>query len=94
MRDSDATVIFTFSEKMKGGTLLTEKLAREKWNHPCLHNVLRAEEDKEMLKDDDLALFHSFIIKHEVRVLNVAGPRESEAPGIGGAVERFLLRAL
>lgn len=79
---------------MKGGTLLTEKLAREKWNHPCLHNVLRAEEDKEMLKDDDLALFHSFIIKHEVRVLNVAGPRESEAPGNGGAVERFLLRAL
>ena len=41
VRDSDATIIFTLSgDDMKGGTLLTEKMAREKWNRPCLHIVL------------------------------------------------------
>jgi hypothetical protein len=32
----------------------------------------------------------AWIVAHEVRMLNVAGNRESEAPGIGARVERFL----
>jgi hypothetical protein len=31
-----------------------------------------------------------WIVEHKVRVLNVAGNRESRAPGIGARVERFL----
>jgi Circularly permutated YpsA SLOG family len=31
-----------------------------------------------------------WIVEHEVRMLNVAGNRESRAPGIGDRVERFL----
>jgi len=32
----------------------------------------------------------AWIVAHEIHVLNVAGNRESRAPGIGARVERFL----
>ena len=90
VRDSDATVVFTLSGDMKGGTLLTEKLAREKWNRPCLHIVLGGGKHVEDREWSNREAFQSFIAKHKVKVLNVAGPRESSEPGIGAAVESFL----
>ena len=89
MRDSDATVIFTLSG-MQGGTLLTEKLATEK---PCLHIGLG---DDDLGKDNNRqALLQPFIVvNHAVKVRNVAGPRESEEPGIPDAVEIFLEKVL
>lgn len=38
--------------------------------------------------------FREFLIRHDVRVLNVAGNSARTAPGIEGAVEAFLVRAL
>jgi hypothetical protein len=36
----------------------------------------------------------TWIAKHEIKTLNVAGSRESEEPGIGDRVERFLCDVL
>jgi hypothetical protein len=36
----------------------------------------------------------SWILENKVAILNVAGNRESDEPGIGGRVERFLIEAL
>ncbi len=44
-----------------------------------------------LTRPSDLA---AWIEAEEVRVLNVAGNRESSNPGIGARVERFLGRAL
>jgi Circularly permutated YpsA SLOG family len=32
----------------------------------------------------------SFVSRHAIQTLNVAGPRESEAPGLGGYVKNVL----
>ena len=97
VRDSDATVIFTLAGygDLRGGTLLTSKLANEKRMRPCLHLHLEpASKDSMDTSADVLLKFHTFIANNQVRALNVAGPRESEEPGIGDAVERFLSIAL
>ena len=97
VRDSDATVIFTLSGELCGGTLLTANLASDGWGRPCLHIALGDVSDSSgtvRSSSRNQEDYRSFIAEHEVRILNVAGPRESEEPGIGAAVESFLLEAL
>jgi hypothetical protein len=81
VRDSDATVVFTRSEKVTGGSKQTMAFAR-KLKKPCLHlhQGLLAVSEKLIL----------FIEKHHVRRLNVAGSRESEEPGIYAWVRKEL----
>jgi putative molybdenum carrier protein len=38
--------------------------------------------------------FRSWLAKHDIRTLNVAGNRESQSPGIGEFTRKFLLRAV
>lgn len=83
VRDSDATVIFTLNEPLCGGTLLTEELAR-RMNKPCM--IITLQQEYDMLQE--------LIDKHNVQVLNVAGPRESEQPGIGLFVDDYLNNSL
>ena len=71
VRDSDATVIFTLSEKLDGGSKHTAEFARiltRPWLHfrPGVHPKYLAR----------------FLQAHQVMTLNVAGKRESSAPGI------------
>jgi hypothetical protein len=70
--DSDATLIFCRGS-LSGGTLLTYRLA-EQHQRPCkvvdLSDMLDARDILHWLDD------------HQVAVLNVAGPRESQNPGI------------
>lgn len=68
VRDSDGTLVFYISE-MKGGTLLTLQMA-EKYGRPCWCIDLEKEKLMELPFPRPLG------------ILNIAGSRESEAPGI------------
>jgi len=85
--DSDGTMIVTKSGKMTTGSALTEKLAR-KHKKPCLHVAL-----EEMEKAGAPAtglLVAEWLAKNDIRVLNVAGSRESTTPGIHDVTVRLL----
>jgi hypothetical protein len=80
VRDADATLIVTLTEDLLGGTLLTRQygFAIKK---PCLHVF------PGIAWRDAIAAFCG---THVIRILNVAGPRRSSAPGI----EPFVHEAL
>jgi hypothetical protein len=87
--DSDGTVIFT-PGRPSGGSAFTVSVARES-HKPFLHVDL----DTLATNPGEVAQrFRAWLAAHEVRVLNVAGARESKAPGIQGMVARFLQAAL
>ena len=73
--DSDATLIVNLGE-LDGGTLATQVFA-EKSGKPCL--VVQADPGiSEGMVNSVLA----WLRQHDVKILNVAGPRESKRPGI------------
>ena len=78
--DSDGTLILAIGA-LHGGTLLTAQLA-EKSGKPCLVVDLAAPLESGKV--------HSWIHENQISVLNVAGPRESQHPGIHALVSRFL----
>ncbi|HVW65658.1 MAG TPA: putative molybdenum carrier protein [Nitrosospira sp.] len=80
VRDSDATLIVSLSPELTGGSRATRQWAK-KMERPCLH-VYPGDGWREQL-----ALFFE---ETSVRILNVAGPRGSGAPG----VERFVHEVL
>lgn len=80
---SDGTIIFG---KVSPGSSLTEKLCKE-LSKPCLWL-------KEYQQANSAAHFRLWADRNKVKTLNVAGNRESKAPGIGIAVERFLIEAI
>lgn len=73
VRDSDGTVVFTFSNTPTGGSLKTINLCK-KHGKPCLHI------HREMYDSAERIL--RFVKEQDIRVLNVAGSRESKDPGI------------
>ena len=83
VRDTDGTLVLHLG-RVDRGTALTEALAR-RHGRPLLSLDLR-QADPEALRRwlDDQA----------VRVLNVAGPRESRAPGVQERARAFLEAAL
>lgn len=83
VQDSDATLILTRGA-LVGGTALTKRHAHEA-RRPCLVVDLTA--------DVSPLAVHAWLRDRRVRVLNVAGPRESNAPGIYDEAAQFL-RAL
>jgi predicted Rossmann fold nucleotide-binding protein DprA/Smf involved in DNA uptake len=83
VRDSDATLIL-YRTKMRGGTALTARLARHH-GRPCLALEI-ASADPDAIR--------RWLAEAGVRVLNVAGPRESEAPGIHREATALLRRVL
>jgi hypothetical protein len=79
-RDSDATLALARGAP-QGGTALAVARARE-LGRPCL--VV------DLATDPDLEAARAWLAGSRPRVLNVAGPRESQAPGIGEQARRFL----
>lgn len=69
VRDSDATVIFTLDPKLSGGSKKTMEFA-EKHGKPCRH----------FRPSVDVKFLRRFLEMYEVKVLNVAGSRASNAP--------------
>jgi len=79
--DSDATLILHQGE-IGGGTLLTQKLA-ERHGRPWLAVNLNTPACKVEV--------HRWLQTHSVKTLNIAGPRESQNPGIGQLAQKYLL---
>ena len=95
VRDSDGTVVFTIAARPQGGTALTIELA-ERLSRPCLH---LAREDDSLAIDLPSITEHAtrlveFVRQHDVRRLNVAGPRASQEPDVADFVRRVLEVAL
>jgi len=72
VRDSDGTLVLTRGEP-RGGTALTLDFARGLGRPTLVLDLARAP-DAEAIRD--------WLRRERIRVLNVAGPRESVAPGI------------
>ncbi len=86
VRDSNATVIFSIRSTLTGGSRKTAEFVRH-LRRPLLH-ISAAKSAA-----DGPRLLRQFLRLHSVRVLNVAGPRQSEEPGIGRFVARVLAEA-
>lgn len=80
IRDSDATLIIA-SEPLLGGTLLTRQLALQ-MNKPCL---LIAPDQSDAAKS-----ILTWLTAHRIRVLNVAGPRQTSAVDTEKQAEELL----
>ncbi|NQT40841.1 MAG: molybdenum cofactor carrier, partial [Planctomycetes bacterium] len=78
--DSDATLILCRGP-LNGGTELTARLA-EKHGRPCLIVDLHEPPVEGTVVE--------WLREHRIEVLNVAGPRESQSPGIGDDARGFL----
>ncbi|NNC66035.1 MAG: hypothetical protein HKN84_14720 [Gammaproteobacteria bacterium] len=87
VRDADATLIFSFGEAT-GGTALTLKLAQSS-QKPFLAVDLES-----AAREDAAERVREWLAETCVRVLNVAGPRESGEPRITAAVTGVLTDAL
>ena len=79
--ESDGTLIFNIG-KLSGGTRLTVECAR-KHNKP--HLVIQLDAAK-----PNAATLAEWLDQNNIRVLNIAGPRESKTPGVHQMASRFL----
>lgn len=84
VRDSDATLILTRGAPT-GGTALTLRTA-ESLGRPCL--VV------DLATGASPSAADTWLRERHIRVLNVAGPRESSSPGIYGEAAQFLRAVL
>ncbi len=84
VRDSDATLILCRGP-LSGGTRLTVDIACK------MGRPLRVADLSRRVQAPAAA---AWLRRHGVVRLNIAGPRESQAPGIGAEAGRFLLRVL
>ena len=89
VRDSDATLIIVPSLPLSGGTMLTLRTA-ERFPRP--HHVACLGTANAM--DETMRWLQSFQPIERPFVLNIAGPRESGAPGIQERATEFLCRLL
>ena len=85
--DSDAMLIVVREKKLSGGTAFTKTCA-EQQGRPVL---VVYESDG---VSQSTAALSKFLKQNNVRTLNVAGPRKSQAPGIGKFVRELLEAAL
>jgi hypothetical protein len=83
VRDSDATLIFTLDSGLDGGSKKTVEFCK-KLGKPWLH--FRTGVDPKFVG--------KFLKHYDVKILNIAGKRESSAPGIGKMVMEVLNEVL
>ncbi len=107
VRDSDGTVVFTLGDACRGSALTIE--CARKLSRPLLHFDLQEAFPPSLARPtvpqgriemrpntvaDVAARIAAWCAAQNVSVLNVAGSRESGAPGMASAVRRILVRAL
>jgi len=85
VRDSDGILIINRGA-FDGGTKLTERLARETFGKP----VYIQQTEKKLVPGH----FAAWLARHRIRILNVAGPRESKRSGIQAEASKFLATLL
>jgi hypothetical protein len=76
VRDSDATVIFTLSSKLSGGSKRTAEFAM-KHRKPWIHVARQAAS-----YEDPALTLQRFVEENSVRELNIAGTRASKEPDV------------
>ncbi|NJN06080.1 MAG: hypothetical protein HC814_06560 [Rhodobacteraceae bacterium] len=87
VKDSDGTIIFTFGPPERGSALTIHLCKKEK--KPWIHiDLLKLNSFQNALK------VSRFIMENRIKVLNVAGNRESKSPGIHDKVRNILIRAM
>lgn len=86
VRDSDGTAIFTIRPDLHAGSRRTQEFAQQT-GKPHIHIPLSStyQPALDLLK---------FITAHKIQILNVAGSRESQEPGIASWVDGVLEDAL
>lgn len=89
VQDSDATLLFSFTEELTGGTRHTANRCKQLRKN-CQVLVLPAR-GRSRIPDGVRAALLEWLRKHNVEVLNVAGPREGKAPGMQAAVRDALV---
>jgi hypothetical protein len=87
VRDSDATLILT-QGPAEGGTALTARVAAR------LRKPRLVVDLAEATPEECAGRVREWLASSRPRVLNVAGPRASEAPGIGEAAGKLMRLAL
>ncbi len=82
--DSDATLIL-YRGELSGGTALTRRLAVQHGRPLLLMDL-----------DEPLELepVRNWLDTHQIKILNVAGPRESNFPGVSGRTREFLRKLM
>ncbi len=85
--DSDATLIVTREKVLSSGTAFTKELAAQH-RRPII--IIG---EPQGVAQGAVAL-SKFLKQNKVRTLNVAGPRESQAPGLGKFVRELLEAAV
>lgn len=86
VRDSDATVLLTTEPELKTGTLNTSGIARnleKPWIHLYPPLPINPDDPESFVLEAMMAgkELTAFVAMHNVKTLNVAGPRESNDPG-------------
>jgi hypothetical protein len=82
--DADATLILCRGP-LTGGTLLTKRLCEK---HQKLFRVVK------LSRPPSNQTLLNWLKKHRVEILNIAGPRESQSPGIQQQAEKFVIALL
>lgn len=92
--ESDGTLIMS-GGPLTGGTALTRNLAR-RLDRPLFIVDLREYESAKpnLLGATVLDLLEQWLVENRIRTLNVAGPRESQQPGIHARACRLLKQLL
>ena len=85
VRDSDGTLILARGRRLSGGTALTQQLA-EGYGRPLLVVDLRIEQGADAVI--------AWLQQNGIATLNVAGPRESQQPGIHDLAQSFLAQVI
>jgi|SRR3990167_8561670 len=88
IQDSDGTLILVTSipVKVNDGTILTIHEVKEKRK---LHLIIDLSKNENV--DEKIA---NWIKENNIQILNIAGPRESQCPGIYGATSKTLISTL
>jgi hypothetical protein len=90
VRDADATLILTWGPPT-GGTRFTVQTCKAQVK-PCLVEDLA--EPASWAADAVQAVRHWLLVVHAGQAINVAGPRESKAPGIQARAAAYLREVL
>ena len=91
VKDSDGTLIL-FEHEMTRGTGLTSKCAQQLRRPLCCIDIADFSEWSDEEFESQLQKVSDWFEAHQISVLNIAGPRESSAIGIGRVAESFLVR--
>jgi hypothetical protein len=76
VRGSDGIVVFTWTPNAAGGSLRTIEFAAQ-YGKPCIHLA-----NSGSGQEAHSVLLQRFVTQHYIRILNVAGSRAREEPGI------------